>query len=152
MEEWGDVWLDTSEFGLSQPRLRPFATASRWVTPISCSSSSPGFVSILTINCHSTGNAITPRQKAIGLALAVVPSYLRARLTPQISSWADDPLPRGKLDLLNIWHLRKEQYSPARQRFVASWRRVAWELVERGEKLVAVAGLVNFLVFLYNGR
>jgi len=27
-----------------------------------------------------------------------------------------------------------------------------WEVVERGEKIVAAAGLVNFLIFLYNGR
>lgn len=97
-------------------------------------------------------NAISPRQKALALGLAVVPSYLRARLSPEISSWADEPMPRRWTSLLNITNLTKDTYSPARQRFLAFWRRVAWELVERGEKLVAVAGLVNFLIFLYNGR
>ena len=61
-------------------------------------------------------------------------------------------MPRRWISLLNVSNLGKETYSPARQRFLAAWRRVVWEVVERGEKLVAVAGLVNFLIFLYNGR
>ena len=35
---------------------------------------------------------------------------------------------------------------------MAEWKRIAWELTNVGERLGAIAGLVNFLVFLYDGR
>lgn len=86
------------------------------------------------------------------LALAVVPSYLRARVSPLLSSWGDEPLPRSTLSLLNLTNLLRPRTSPRRIRFLAQWRRVLWEALERGEKLVALFGLVNFIVFLYNGQ
>lgn len=61
-------------------------------------------------------------------------------------------MPRRWIHLLQLHQLLKARDSPSRERWLASWRRVVWEVIERGEKVVAVAGLVNFLLFLYNGR
>ncbi|BGP12377.1 peroxisome assembly protein (Peroxin-2) [Rhodosporidiobolus nylandii] len=104
-----------------------------------------------------TDAPLTRVQKLAYTALVVLPPYLHARLQDRMlsSSWADEPLPRSWLSLFDLRRLiltrgrRREEEAIQMKR---EWKRTAWELLGVGEKLAALAGLLNFLVFLHNGR
>ena len=71
------------------------------------------------------------------------------------SSWADEPLPLSWLSLVDLRRLRSRGRR-RRQDEVAlwkrEWKRAAWELLCAAERLGALLGLANFLIFLYNGK
>lgn len=89
------------------------------------------------------------------MTLLVLPSYLYSRIRDRMlsSSWSDEDLPRSWFSLLD---LRRRFVKRRREEddglWGREWKRVAWELLSLGEKLGAIAALVNFLVFLYDGR
>lgn len=68
------------------------------------------------------------------------------------SYWSDEPLPRSWFSLIDPRRLAKRRRVEEDGLLAAEWKRVAWEVLNVGEKLGAIAGLVNFLVFLYDGR
>lgn len=88
------------------------------------------------------------------MTLQVLPAYLHARIRDRMlsSSWSDEPLPRTWLSLVNPARLTKKRRLEEDGLLQAEWKRVAWELTNIGERLGAIAGLVNFLVFLHDGR
>ncbi|GAA6002699.1 hypothetical protein JCM10207_007633 [Rhodosporidiobolus poonsookiae] len=96
-------------------------------------------------------------QKLAYTALVVLPPYLHSRLQDRMlaSSWADEPLPRSWFALVDLRRViltrgrRREEEVIQMKR---EWKRTGWELLGVAEKLAGVAGLVNFLLFLYNGR
>ncbi|GAA5987632.1 hypothetical protein JCM11641_001174 [Rhodosporidiobolus odoratus] len=96
-------------------------------------------------------------QKVAYTALVVLPPYLHTRLQDRMlaSSWSDEPLPRSWFSLVDLRRLIRTS-GRRREEEVIQWRRewmrTAWELLGVGEKLSALAGLLNFLVFLHNGR
>ncbi|KAM0793534.1 hypothetical protein ACM66B_000972 [Microbotryomycetes sp. NB124-2] len=100
-------------------------------------------------------SSLLPVQKAAYMTLQVLPAYLHARVRDAMlsSAWSDEALPRSWLSLFDVRRVMTKQ---RRQRdegqLVNEWKRVAWELMAVGEKIGAIAGLANFLVFLYDGR
>ena len=89
------------------------------------------------------------------MTLLVLPSYLHSRIRDRMlsSSWSDEDLPRSwfsLFDLRRILSKRRREEDDGLWR--NEWKRVAWEVMDLGEKIGAIAGLVNFLVFLYDGR
>ena len=56
------------------------------------------------------------------------------------------------LDVRRAFKSRRRRTGEEEGQLGREWKRVVWELLSAGEKLGAVAGLVNFLVFLYDGR
>lgn len=97
-------------------------------------------------------STLLPAQKAAYMALLILPTYLHSRLRDRmlVHSWAEEDLPRSWLSLLDFrrWRRRGEDEG----RWIGEWKRVGWEVMQVGEKVGAMAGLVNFLVFLYDGR
>ena len=96
-------------------------------------------------------------QKTAYTALVVLPPYLPSRLQDRMleSSWADEPLPRSWLSLVDLRRMRsrggrrKEDEVALWKR---EWKRAAWELLSATERLGALLGLANLLIFLYNGK
>ena len=91
------------------------------------------------------------------MVLEVLPLYLHARLRDRMLSaaWSDESLPRSWLSLIDLRRLSKRRRRAADEedgRWRGEWKRVVWELLSLGERLAAIAGLANFLVFLYDGR
>ena len=73
------------------------------------------------------------------------------------SSWSDYPLPSSFFSLLNLRRLtvsrrRADTLSPFRTTLLNEWKRLVWESTRFSEKIGQILGLVNFLVFLYDGR
>lgn len=73
------------------------------------------------------------------------------------SSWSDYPLPSSFFSLLNLRRLtasrrRADTLSPSRTTLSNEWKRLVWESTRFSEKIGQILGLVNFLVFLYDGR
>ncbi|GAA5895807.1 hypothetical protein JCM5296_006672 [Sporobolomyces johnsonii] len=104
----------------------------------------------------ATDSSLTRLQKLAYTVLFVLPPYLHARLQDRMltSSWADEPLPRTWISLVDP---RRALISGRRRgeemiQWRREWKRAIWELLGAGEKLAAFAGLANFLIFLYNGR
>lgn len=95
-------------------------------------------------------------QKAAYTALVVLPPYLQARLQDRMldSSWADEPLPRSWFSLVDLRRLRARgrRRTDELARWSGEWKRMAYELLSTGERLGAVLGLLNLLIFLYNGK
>ncbi|BGP52618.1 peroxisome assembly protein (Peroxin-2) [Rhodotorula sphaerocarpa] len=95
-------------------------------------------------------------QKAAYTALVVLPPYLQARLQDRIldSSWADEPLPRSWFSLVDLRRLRTRgrRRTDELARWSGELKRTAYELLSTGERLGAVLGLSNLLIFLYNGK
>ena len=97
-------------------------------------------------------------QKTAYTALVVLPPYLQSRLQDRMleSSWADEPLPLSWLSLVDLRRLRSRGGGWRRQDEVAlwkrEWKRAAWELLSAAERLGALLGLANLLIFLYNGK
>lgn len=93
----------------------------------------------------------TRTQKWAYVALQVAPIYVIARLrdTMAASSWADEPLPRSWLSLINPGRLGNKR---RRTELKAEWKRSVWELVNASDRLYAMLDLANFLVFLYDGK
>lgn len=104
----------------------------------------------------ATDSTLSRLQKLAYTLLVVLPPYVHARLQDQMltSSWADEPLPRSWFALVDLRRLVKR--GPRRDDEMIQWRRewkrTGWELLGVAERLSAVLGLANFLVFLYNGR
>ncbi|KAI5476383.1 hypothetical protein MNV49_007832 [Pseudohyphozyma bogoriensis] len=109
--------------------------------------------------CQSTATdaPLTSTQKSAYIALAVLPPYLFSRLRDQMlsSSWADEPLPRTWLSLIDLrrasrrWRRRNGEEEG---QWGWEWKRAVWEVINLGERIGAILGLANFLVFLYNGK
>ncbi|ORY90190.1 Pex12 amino terminal region-domain-containing protein [Leucosporidium creatinivorum] len=100
-------------------------------------------------------SSLLPIQKAAYMTLLVLPSYLYSRIRDRMlsSSWSDEDLPRSWLFLLDLRRgLVKRRREEDDGQWGREWKRVAWEVLSLGEKLGAIAALVNFLVFLYDGR
>lgn len=101
---------------------------------------------------------LTSTQKNAYMLLSIAPPYLLARLRDHMlgAGWADEPLPTRWRDL---WRRPEASTSGSRdlryiawQDLKAQWKRVAWECLGAAERLTSILDLVNFLVFLYNGR
>lgn len=101
-------------------------------------------------------STLTPLQLNAYTVLTVLPSYLHTRLQDRMltSSWSDEPLPPSWLSLLDLRRLfrRRRNLPPGVATLSSNWKRVVFELIRLGEKLGQIAGLANFLVFLYDGR
>jgi peroxin-2 len=99
-------------------------------------------------------------QKSAYIALTVLPSYLLAKLRDRMlsSSWSDEPLPRNWFSLIDPRRAfirqssRRSEEQEEGGRWGREWKRVIWEGLRVSEKVIALADLVNFLVFLYDGR
>ncbi|KAJ8297193.1 Ran-specific GTPase-activating protein 1 [Rhodotorula toruloides] len=104
----------------------------------------------------ATDSNLTRIQKLAYTLLVVLPPYLHSRLQDRMltSSWADEPLPRSWFSLVDLRRLmaRGRRREEEMIQWKREWKRTGWELLNVGERLSAVLGLVNFLVFLYNGR
>ncbi|BGO99130.1 peroxisome assembly protein (Peroxin-2) [Rhodotorula toruloides] len=104
----------------------------------------------------ATDSNLTRLQKLAYTLLVVLPPYLHSRLQDRMltSSWADEPLPRSWFSLVDLRRLmtRGRRREEEMIQWKREWKRTGWELLNVGERLLAVLGLVNFLVFLYNGR
>ncbi|KAK4055154.1 peroxisome assembly protein (Peroxin-2) [Microbotryomycetes sp. JL201] len=100
-------------------------------------------------------SSLLPVQKAAYMTLQILPSYLHSRVRDAMlsSAWSDEALPRSWISLLDLRRVMSKQRRQRDEGQLANeWKRVAWELVTFGEKIGAMAGLANFLVFLYDGR
>lgn len=105
----------------------------------------------------SQSDSLTPLQKTAYMAFQVLPGYLSARLRDRMltASWSDQPLPRSWFSLVDVRRLsrrRRRRNEEEEDQWGREWKRVAWEVMGLGEKLGAMAGLANFLVFLYDGK
>ncbi|GAA5888837.1 hypothetical protein JCM6882_002872 [Rhodosporidiobolus microsporus] len=109
------------------------------------------------LQASASDSALTRFQKLAYTALVVLPPYLHTRLQDRMlsSSWADEPLPRSCFSLVD---LRRVALTRGRRReeeviqMKREWKRTAWELLGVAEKLGSLAGLLNFLIFLHNGK
>jgi peroxin-2 len=84
------------------------------------------------------------------MLLSVAPPYLHSKLRDHMLSqgWADYLLPDSWLSILLPW--KKGARRPgARTRYL---KRLVWEVTAKWDQLSSAAKLINFLVFLYNGR
>lgn len=74
---------------------------------------------------------------------ATVPSYIHAKVRDAmlVNGWPDYPRPRSWLSISK---------QPARRK--REMRRLAWDALLNGEKVLGFSKLANFLLFLYNGR
>ncbi|GAA5981395.1 hypothetical protein JCM10908_004093 [Rhodotorula pacifica] len=105
---------------------------------------------------HVGDSGLSTLQKTAYTALVVLPPYLQSRLQDRMleSSWADEPLPLSWFSLIDLRRLRAR----GRRRedelalWKREWKRAAWELLSAGERLGALLGLANLLIFLYNGK
>lgn len=102
---------------------------------------------------------LTPLQLNLYTVLTVLPSYLSKRLQDTLlsSSWSDHALPSTPFALLNPLRLLPARHaadrrSPIGSTLASEWKRLAYESTLLLEKFGQVVGLVNFLVFLYDGR
>jgi peroxin-2 len=91
------------------------------------------------------------------MSLQILPAYLHSRVRDRMLSaaWSDEALPRSWFSLVDPRRLsaaRRRGNGEEEGQWGREWRRVVWELLGLGERLGAVAGLVNFLVFLFDGR
>lgn len=96
--------------------------------------------------------SLMPGQKSAYIVLEVLPSYLQSRVRDRMlaASWSDNPMPRTWLSLFDLRRRRRESDDPGL--LADEWKRVIWEVLGFTERLGAIASLVNFLVFLYDGR
>lgn len=85
-------------------------------------------------------------------ALSVLPEYLSTKLRDYMlaNGWADYPMPKSSLAL--FLPKRASESSRDFERRKRERKRWAWNVYSRFEKIWAAARLLNFLVFLYNGR
>ncbi|KAK4057724.1 peroxisome assembly protein (Peroxin-2) [Microbotryomycetes sp. JL221] len=95
-------------------------------------------------------------QKASYMTLQVLPSYLLSKTRDAMlsSAWSDEPLPSHwwKLfDLRRFNTLRRDQQQ-GHVTIVQEWKRICWQILNSTENVINMAGLINFLVFLYDGR
>ncbi|GAA5898997.1 pex2/pex10/pex12 family protein [Sporobolomyces salmoneus] len=106
-------------------------------------------------------SGLTRLQKILYISFVVLPPYLSSRLQDRMmtSSWSDEPLPRSWFSLINptraLIGLRSRNFERREEEMIQwkrEWKRSIWELLRASEKLANMAGLINFLVFLYNGR
>ena len=111
------------------------------------------------VQSTAVDSSLTPVQLNTYTLLSVLPSYLHTRLqdTMLSSSWSDYPLPQSYFSLLNLRRLsaarhRADTLSPSRTTLPSEWKRLIWESTRLSEKVGQIAGLINFLVFLYDGR
>lgn len=123
---------------------------------VSCSSWRPPLTGP-AVQSTAVDSSLQPVQKAAYMTLQVLPAYLHSRLRDRMlsSSWGDEPLPTSWFSLLDVrraFKSRRRRTGEEEGQLGREWKRVVWELLSAGEKLGAVAGLVNFLVFLYDGR
>lgn len=101
---------------------------------------------------------LTPFQKIAYIALSVLPSYLLARVRDRMlaSSWSEEPLPRQWYSLIDPRRLlpskSRRRNTDESGRLGREWRRVVWEGLRVGEKVLALLDLTNFLIFLFDGR
>ena len=109
-----------------------------------------------TVQGAATDSTLSRVQKLAYTLLVIVPPYLHSRLQDQMltSSWADEPLPRSWFALVDLRRLltRGARREDEMIQWRREWKRTGWELLGVAERLSAVLGLANFLVFLYNGR
>ena len=92
-------------------------------------------------------------------ALAILPTYLHTRLQDTLltSTWSSHPLPRSPFSLLNPFRLlpsrrRSDFLSPTHTTITNEYKRLLYESLQLSEKLGQIIGLVNFLIFLWDGR
>lgn len=107
------------------------------------------------VQSTAVDSSLLPVQKAAYMTLLVLPAYLHSRIRDRMlsSSWSDEHLPRSWFSLFDLRRiLLKRRREEDDGLWGNEWKRVAWELMNVGEKIGAMAGLVNFLVFLYDGR
>lgn len=102
-------------------------------------------------------SSLTGVQKGAYMALEVVPTYLYARLRDRMlsSSWSDEYLPASWLSLIDLRRLsqrRRRNTGEEEGQWRGEWKRVAFELLGVCERVGAIAGLANFLIFLYDGK
>ncbi|GAA5867901.1 hypothetical protein JCM3774_004715 [Rhodotorula dairenensis] len=105
---------------------------------------------------HAPDTGLSTLQKGAHTALVVLPPYLQARLQDRMleSSWADEPLPESWFSLIDLRRLRTRgrRREDELARWKREWKRAAWEVLSAGERLGALLGLANLLIFLYNGK
>ncbi|KAK4701548.1 peroxin-2, partial [Phenoliferia sp. Uapishka_3] len=102
-------------------------------------------------------SSLTKVQKSAYMALEVLPAYLYARIRDRMLSaaWSDESLPTSWFSLVDIRRFSKQRRRETGEEegdWRGEWKRVVWEVLGLGERLAAIAGLANFLVFLYDGR
>ncbi|KAL8284161.1 hypothetical protein RQP46_004910 [Phenoliferia psychrophenolica] len=78
-------------------------------------------------------SSLTSVQKTADMAREVLPLYLHARIRDRMLR-------------------RRRAVGEEDGEWRGEWKRVVWELLSLGERIAAIAGLANFLVFLYDGR
>ncbi|GAA5950421.1 hypothetical protein JCM3765_004539 [Sporobolomyces pararoseus] len=107
----------------------------------------------------ATDSRLTRNQKLGYSLLIVIGPYLNTRLQDLMlnSSWSDEPLPRSWLSLINptrsfVRGGGRERREEELIQWKREWKRSVWEFSRNFEKLSNLLGLINFLVFLYNGR
>lgn len=91
------------------------------------------------------------------MAFQVLPSYLHTKAVDRMlsSAWPDESLPRSWFSLFDLRRLnkrRRRRLGEEDDKLGREWKRVVWELLGVGEKLMALGRLTNFLIFLYDGR
>ncbi|GAA6043240.1 hypothetical protein JCM8097_008478 [Rhodosporidiobolus ruineniae] len=102
-------------------------------------------------------STLTRVQKLAYTALVVLPPYLHSKLQDRMlsSSWADEPLPPSWFALVDVRRLIRARGRRREEEVIQwkrEWKRTGWEMLGVAEKLANLAGLVNFLIFLHNGR
>lgn len=113
---------------------------------------------VMSVQSTAHDSRLATTQKSAYIALTILPPYVLAKLRDRMlsSSWSDEPLPRNWFALID-----PRRAFPSRtgrsddegaSRLSGEWKRVIWEGLRVGEKAIALADLVNFLVFLYDGR
>lgn len=112
---------------------------------------------------------LTKLQKTSYTLLTVLLPYSNTRLQDLMlnSSWSDEPLPRSWVSLFNPTRAftrrasssSNENENERRRRreeeliqWKREWKRSVWEFSRFLEKLSNLLGLLNFFVFLYNGK
>lgn len=109
------------------------------------------------VQAAAVDSALTRVQKLAYTALVVLPPYLHSRLQDRMlsSSWADEPLPKSWFSLVDLRRLIRTRGRRREEEMIQwrrEWKRAGWELLGVSEKLASLAGVINFLIFLHNGR
>lgn len=87
-------------------------------------------------------------QTALYTGLTILPPYLHTRLRDFMLSvgWSDQP----SAPITSLVRPANSPSQAARKR--QHLKRLAWDLINRSEQIWQTLGLINFLVFLYDGR
>lgn len=88
---------------------------------------------------------LSSKKRYAYILLSVFPAYAHARMRDfmLVNGWPDYPAPNSLLAVLR-------NKSPARRR--RELKRLGWDALMQFEKLLTASKLINFLLFLYNGR